>query len=60
MAAVEAYQQYLARYAAGPLSLDDLVTKTRLPTAKVAAAMTMLVLKGVVKQKPGSVFVRAR
>ena len=45
---------------AGPLSLDELVNKTRLPTAKVAAAMTMLVLKGVAKQKPGSVFVRAR
>jgi len=45
---------------AGALSLDELVAKTRLPTAKVAAAMTMLVLKGVVKQKPGSVFSRAR
>jgi DNA processing protein len=40
--------------------LDDVVRETGVPTAKAASAMTMLVLKGVVEQRPGNVFVRRR
>ncbi len=42
--------------AAGPLSLDELVRKTEIDSGKAAAAMTMLVLKGLVAQQPGNVF----
>ena len=38
------------------LSLDELVRRTGLPAAKVTAAMTMLAIKGLVKQLPGGVF----
>ena len=38
------------------LSLDELVRRSRLPAAKVTAAMTMLAIKGLVKQLPGGVF----
>ncbi|MCY2931216.1 MAG: hypothetical protein NTV86_17360 [Planctomycetota bacterium] len=44
----------------GPLSLDELVRRTDLPSPKVTASMTMLVLKGHVAQQPGSVFARKR
>lgn len=44
--------------AQGPLSLDDLVRSSGLQGGRVASAMTMLILKGVVKQQPGNVFVR--
>ena len=43
---------------AGPLSLDELVRRTRLDSGRATAAMTMLVLKGVVAQQPGNVFAR--
>jgi len=42
------------------LPLDDLVRRTGLTTAKAAASLTMLVLKGAVVQKPGNVFARKR
>ena len=38
------------------LSLDELVRRSRLPAAKVTAAMTMLAIKGLVKQLPGGLF----
>jgi DNA processing protein len=40
----------------GPLNLDDLLRRTGLETGKAASAMTMLVLKGVVAQRPGNAF----
>ncbi len=39
-----------------PLPLDEIVRRTRLNSARVTSAMTMLVLKGAVVQKPGNVF----
>ena len=42
--------------AEGELSLDELVRRTALPAARVTAAMTMLAIKGLVKQLPGGVF----
>jgi len=44
--------------AAGPLSLDELLRRTRLDSGRATGAMTMLVLKGVVAQQPGNVFAR--
>ena len=44
----------------GERGLDELVRATGLDSARAAAAMTMLVLKGAVAQKPGNVFVRKR
>ena len=44
----------------GPLSLDDLVRQSKLPSAAVTAAMTMLVLKSVVTQQPGNIFALKR
>jgi len=44
--------------AAGGRTLDELVRATGLPTAKATAAMTMLVIKGAVKQNPGNLFAR--
>jgi DNA processing protein len=45
-----------AALAEGPLNLDDLLHRTGLDTGKAASAMTMLVLKGVVAQRPGNAF----
>ena len=44
----------------GALTLDDLARQTRIDSGKVAASMTMLVLKGLVAQQPGNVFTRKR
>lgn len=44
----------------GSMTLDELTRQTELPSGQVAAAMTMLVLKGAVTQQPGNVFVRKR
>ena len=44
----------------GSMTLDELVRQTSLQSGQVAAAMTMLVLKGAVTQQPGNVFVRKR
>ncbi|MCP4378139.1 MAG: DNA-protecting protein DprA [bacterium] len=46
--------------AQGSMSLDEITARTELATGTAAAAMTMLVLKGVVAQKPGNVFVLKR
>jgi len=44
----------------GSMSLDEISGRTDLDSGAAAAAMTMLVLKGVVAQKPGNVFVLKR
>ncbi|MCE5326134.1 MAG: DNA-processing protein DprA [Planctomycetaceae bacterium] len=44
----------------GPLSLDDLVRQSKLPSAAVTAAMTMLVLKSAVSQQAGNMFALKR
>ena len=44
----------------GAMNLDELVRHTELPSGQVAAAMTMLVLKGAVTQQPGNIFARKR
>jgi len=46
--------------AAGERTLDELVRATGLDSAHAAAALTMLVIKGAVAQKPGNVFLRKR
>ena len=40
----------------GELRIDDLVRRTDLSSAQVAAAMTMLAIKGLVIQQPGQLF----
>ena len=42
----------------GAMAIDDLAAAAAMPAGQVASQMTMLVLKGVVEQKPGSIFVR--
>jgi len=49
-----------AALAGAKLSVDELIARTQLAAAKVAAAMTMLALKGVVTQKPGGLFALRR
>ena len=49
-------QKLLGALRGGALELDDLVRRSELPSAEVVSAMTMLVLKGVVSQRPGNVF----
>jgi predicted Rossmann fold nucleotide-binding protein DprA/Smf involved in DNA uptake len=44
----------------GSMTLDDLARQTRIDSGKVAASMTMLVLKGMVTQQAGNVFIRKR
>ena len=56
----ETEQTILEALAEGELGLDDIVRRTGAQTARAAAAMTMLALKGLVEQKPGNVFVRKR
>ena len=48
----------LACLADGETSLDDIVGKTRLPTAKVSSTLLALEMKRLVKQLPGQHFVR--
>ena len=56
----ETESRLVAALADGPISLDQLARRTELPSGKVASAMTMLVLKGAVTQKPGNLFARKR
>ena len=44
----------------GSMPLDEITVRTELGSGAAAAAMTMLVLKGLVAQKPGNVFVLKR
>ena len=50
----------LEALAEGQLGLDDLSRRTELASGAVAASMTMLVLKGLVTQRPGNLFARKR
>ena len=43
---------------ANAMSLDELVRRTGIDSGPAASAMTMLVIKGLVAQKPGNVFAR--
>ncbi|MCD4823317.1 MAG: DNA-processing protein DprA [Phycisphaerae bacterium] len=56
----EIEQKLYDALAIGALSMDDLIRRTEQETGPAAAAMTMLVLKGAVAQKPGNVFARKR
>jgi DNA processing protein len=49
-------QKLLAALSGGELSLDDLIRRTGLSTGQTASAMTMLVIKGAVAQRPGNIF----
>jgi DNA processing protein len=44
----------------GEKAIDDLVRQSGLPTARVAAAMTILTIRGLVAQQPGQVFALRR
>jgi len=50
----------VAALADGPLGVDEIVRRVAADSAKVVSAMTMLALKGLVRQQPGNVFARAR
>ncbi len=50
----------LEALAGGELSLDELTRRTDVVPAEATGAMTILVLKGLVAQKPGNVFARKR
>ena len=54
----DAESKLLGALSEGALSLDELVRRTGIDSAKAAASMTMLVIKGAVAQQPGSLFVR--
>ena len=41
-------------------SLDELVRQTSIPSGPAAAAMTILILRGLVEQRPGNVFTRKK
>ena len=56
----ETEQRLYAALADGELGLDELVRRTGVPSGRAAAAMTMLLLKGAVAQKPGNVFARKK
>ena len=42
------------------MSLDELVRETKLPASEAIATLTMLAIRGVVAQRPGSVFALKR
>ena len=56
----EGERHLLAALGAGERSLDELVRATEISSGPAASAMTMLVLKGLVVQRPGNVFARKR
>lgn len=56
----EAEQRLAAALSEGEKSLDELVRATDISSGAAASAMTMLVLKGLVVQRPGNVFARKR
>jgi len=56
----ETEQQLLTALGTVERSLDELVRATETPSGAAASAMTMLVLKGLVVQRPGNVFARKR
>ena len=44
----------------GEMRIDDLVRRTHLESGQVAAAMTMLTIRGLIAQRPGQVFALKR
>jgi len=52
--------QIVSSLSQGAMSLDEIVRRTGIDSGTAASAMTMLVLKGAVAQKPGNVFVLKR
>jgi len=56
----ESEQRLVAALGQGERSLDELVRETGITSGGAASAMTMLVLKGLVVQRPGNVFARKR
>ena len=52
----ETESSLLAVLREGPVGLDELVRSTGIDSGKAASAMTMLVLRGLVIQQPGSIF----
>jgi len=52
----ETEQKLVAALREGELPLDDLARRTGLEAARVASALTMLAIKGLVAQHPGHVF----
>ena len=53
-------KQIVEALSQGSMSLDEITQRTGLSAGVAAGAMTMLVLKGLVAQKPGNVFVLKR
>jgi DNA processing protein len=43
---------------AGPLQIDDLIVRTRLPAGQMASLLLSLLLKGVIEELPGKSFAR--
>ena len=56
----ETEQKLVAALRGGPMGLDELVRACALDSARAAASMTMLVIKGLVAQQPGKVFALKR
>ncbi len=46
--------------AGGAMQLDDLARRAEISSGKAASLLTMLLLKGVVEQRPGNVFARKK
>jgi len=53
-------KQIVEALSQGSMSLDEITVRTELAVGAAAGAMTMLVLKGLVAQKPGNVFMLKR
>ena len=53
-------KQIIEALTQGSMSLDEITQRTNLNAGAAAGAMTMLVLKGLVAQKPGNAFVLKR
>ncbi|MBC8378176.1 MAG: DNA-protecting protein DprA [Planctomycetes bacterium] len=51
-------QAIVAQLDADPVHLEDLIAETRLPAGAVHSALIHLQLKGLIKQLPGSVFIK--
>jgi len=49
-----------AALSAGPRTLDDLVRQGNIEISRATSALTMLVIKGAVKQQPGNLFARKK
>ena len=43
---------------AGPVQIDDLIGRTRLPAGQMASLLLSLMLKGVIEELPGKSFAK--